>query len=298
MPKLSSLDVSYYADWHNVPDEDVPKLLAEFAAAGAKRIVFGTNLLHRSRQSTAFLKMLLRELERDGLVLDGSHAPFSQAGLNMPESPERQQVLRERLEMIALCGDLGIDTLTNHLSNREEFCDLEAAPEELRSRALRSLEFLLPQAEKHRVVLALENIFFPSDRPDELLAILDFFKSPFLGVCYDFGHANIVTARPGASDRDWPEKRKRIWRGRPVIWESDMLQRLLPEVVCLHMHDNDGVDDLHALPGTGTVEWKKLLPLLENAPRLVSPQTEVSIVQQNIPPELLCKTFRDLGFRS
>lgn len=296
--RFSEVDLAYYVDWQKIADADVPAWLEKFAAAGAKKLVFGTNLLYRSLLSREFLARLTRGLEKYGLSLEGAHAPFAQAGLNMRESPEKDRVLQERRDMIALCGDLGVKVLVNHLSCREEFCDVDAPLSELHRRSVRSLEELLPAAEKAGIVLALENIFFPYDTPDELLALTRHFASPFLGVCYDFGHANVIADRPGASTAGWPDKLHRAWNGRPVVWERDILERLLPEVVCLHMHDNDGSWDQHRLPGQGNVDWKRLLPLAERAPRLLSAETEVTVVAAGIDPADLCATFRKLGFRS
>jgi len=298
MRRAADLDAAYYVDWQNVTDADIPAWLERFAAAGARKMVLGTNLLYRSLGSAAFLKMLTREFDRLHLEFDGSHAPFSQAGLNMAESPEKDAVIRARLDMIRLCGDLGIKVLVNHLSCREEFYDLEATVPELRRRAISALEKLLPQAERSGVTLALENIFFPSDGSAELLAITGYFNSPHLGVCYDFGHANLIADRPGADPGLWPEKLRRVWNGRPVVWEHDMLAKLLPQVVCLHMHDNDGASDRHRLPGRGSVDWERLLPLAVSATRLLSAETEVTVVAAGVDPAELCRTFRRLGFRS
>ena len=298
MRSAADIDSSYYIDWQKVTDADVPAWLERFADAGAKRIVLGTNLLYRTLRSAEFRRMLTRELERLRLVLDGSHAPFSQAGLNMKESPEKDTVIRERLDMIRLCGDLGVKVLVNHLSCREEFYDVEAGVPELRRRAILALEKLLPQAERSGVTIALENIFFPSDGSAELLAITEYFASPHLGVCYDFGHANLIADRPGADPGRWPEKIRRVWNGRPVIWERNMLEKLLPQIVCLHMHDNNGFADQHLLPGKGNIDWAKLLPIAVSAPHLLSAETEVTVIAAGVDPAELCRTFRGLGFRS
>ena len=43
--RFSEVDLAYYVDWQKIADEDVPAWLEKFAAAGAKKLVFGTNLL-------------------------------------------------------------------------------------------------------------------------------------------------------------------------------------------------------------------------------------------------------------
>lgn len=34
-------------------------------------------------------------------------------------------------------------------------------------------------------------------------------------------------------------------------------------LLTLHLHDNDGEEDQHALPGTGTIVWKSLMEKLD-----------------------------------
>jgi len=65
-----------------------------------------------------------------------------------------------------------------------------------------------------------------------LRRIVDAVGSPHLGLAYDSGHANVL--------------------GRPVDTVRDMGPRLWG----VHLHDNDGLDDDHLLPGMGTVPFE------------------------------------------
>ncbi|MHB9024488.1 MAG: hypothetical protein ACYC7E_09970 [Armatimonadota bacterium] len=41
-----------------------------------------------------------------------------------------------------------------------------------------------------------------------------------------------------------------------------LLEECKDRLIAVHLHDNDGKSDLHALPFTGTVGWPRLLNLL------------------------------------
>lgn len=65
-----------------------------------------------------------------------------------------------------------------------------------------------------------------------------------LGVCIDIGHAN-------QSDD----------AGRHPV--TNYLERYAGQLTHLHLHDNQGTDDEHLLPGEGTVDWPSVREVLE-----------------------------------
>ncbi len=111
----------------------------------------------------------------------------------------------------------------------------------------RSLEILLPLAEKLKLPIALENIN-PSvkgsqivhlmDHPDEMAGLFKAFPSDSLRACIDIGHARL--------SGDW----------------TAFLQDWRDRCIAFHIHDNDGVQDLHLVPGKGVIDWQKVLRLL------------------------------------
>lgn len=98
-----------------------------------------------------------------------------------------------------------------------------------------SMERILPVAERVKMKIAIENI---SSRQkvigtaEEIKRILGTFKSEFLGVCFDTGHANLSKN---------PKK------------EFNILHNNL---FTFHIHDNDGERDLHLPPPYGVFDWK------------------------------------------
>ena len=77
-------------------------------------------------------------------------------------------------------------------------------------------------------------------------------------------------------------------------WDDRALEKTLPQIVSCHLHDNDGSDDSHSLPGEGTINWNKVIQLLKKAPRLQLIRSEVLVIPRNSPSRL-CRKFTELG---
>ena len=95
-------------------------------------------------------------------------------------------------------------------------------------------------AEKYGVVLALENSVYA----DYVHYLLQNIHSPSLGFCYDSGHENAYTPT------------------------EDYLSQYGDILVAMHLHDNDGVNDDHALPlqAGGTICWEDKVRRLSKTP--------------------------------
>ena len=104
-----------------------------------------------------------------------------------------------------------------------------------------NLEFmskLLPTAKQEGVTICLENMPMTDFAIASPTAIVDFIKEindQSFAMCLDTGHANIITSwlTPAQSIREYGKYIK-----------------------VLHVHDNHGNRDEHALPFFGTIDWK------------------------------------------
>ena len=67
----------------------------------------------------------------------------------------------------------------------------------------------------------------------------DWFK-----ICMDTGHSN----------------KARRYNNNPTAGE--VIRRLGGNIVCLHLHDNDGLTDQHKIPMTGTIDWNDVFAAL------------------------------------
>ena len=137
--------------------------------------------------------------------------------------------------------------------------------------------------------MAIENTYYPSNSADRLLDAVRRFESPWLGVCFDVGHANVLrTENKGKGN---PVLKYAFENVEEEPWEDSFLEKVHKYVICTHVHDNDGTRDGHLLPGDGTVDWKATIPLLKSAPRLESYQCESINLREHISISRMCREF-------
>ncbi len=283
--------VSHFHRWATLSEAELPAEFEHFARAGLRDLTLTSKQSERLLETPEHLDFLIREAGRNGLRYLNAHAPFGENfDLNCAIALRRPAMVGEQKRVFDFCARLGVDAITMHIGTTDSGRPLP----ELRDLACRSLEILLPEAEKRNLTLLIENTLFPTDTPAELLGYLERFPTPALGVCFDAGHANIMDAAPGkTSDQliNWIRER---WNGE-VVFETDTLGPLLPHIVSCHLHDNHGFNDEHLPAGDGTIDWPRLLErLAEHAPRLRSVQNENSIEAPGIPPEKIAERFRTL----
>lgn len=137
---------------------------------------------------------------------------------------------------ISKARELGAGKMLLSVGHGESF----RSPREKRQRLLRTLEELLPAAERENVVLLLEPLTrWESDTCttlDELQSVLEEVDSPFLqGIC------DLVVPFTGGED------------------PADYPRRLGSRLGHLHLVDSDGVSETHLIPGEGKMPLKKIL---------------------------------------
>jgi len=94
-------------------------------------------------------------------------------------------------------------------------------------------------------IIAVENAAhsWPWRSLEKLAELVKRIDNPMLKVCLDTGHANLN----GYNFSD----AARIFAGMSIA--------------CMHVHDNNGRVDEHAMPGTGSIDWSKARFLPEEA---------------------------------
>lgn len=287
---MFSKPVTFVFEWSRTDDRLRPYLLHEFAANGVKHVVLSDGLLAQILERPQLKKMLAEELAAEGLSFCDSHAPFGPyLDLNCPVPEARGEMLLRLKLVLEVAASFGVRTMTIHTGNETHYPNVPL--EEQYDWIKRSLEELLPFAERTGVAIAVENIWFRINTPDRLLGLKKEFPCEFLGFCYDSGHANLM-----AKGRDFPESAPyRAWGETPVLWEEHALEKMLPHVITCHLHDNDGVTDLHRNPGRGNIDWKHIVGLLKQAPRLQCIQSEVLPLGAHDSIREVTEKFRELG---
>lgn len=103
----------------------------------------------------------------------------------------------------------------------------------------------LEYAYKYNTGIALENLMsWPGyhmygSEYEELAELYDSFNDQKIGICWDFGHANLMD-----------------------FSQEDALRYLGKRIKCTHIHNNFKNYDLHLLPDSGIIEWEKLMPIV------------------------------------
>ena len=123
---------------------------------------------------------------------------------------------------------------------------------------LRRFERIAEATEKNNVYLALENSVFE----EHVRYVLDRIDSSHVGFCYDSGHENAFTP------------------------DADYLESYADRLFAMHLHDNNGKEDLHQLPFTGTVDWKKRIAQLKKS-SLFQHTVTMEVCAQAVPVEIL-----------
>lgn len=274
-----------------VNDETLRRHILRTAASdGVKHLVLSEAVISKVVAEPLFERVIQQEMTAEGLDWVDSHAPFGPAiDMNIPDL-HKSSALRHKLH-INIAAAMGVDTITIHIGN-DHTCIGDSCEVQI-DRISQMLDELLPEAERKKVVICIENIWTRINIPENLWKIKKRFDTPYLGFCYDAGHANLMSyARnlEGGSARDLWSK----FAGCEPQWDDEILEKLLPELVNCHLHDNSGLLDEHNLPGAGTVNWEKCAALLKQAPRLRSIQSEVSITRSKISVKKLVEKFEEL----
>ena len=144
---------------------------------------------------------------------------------------------------IALTAQMGCPTTVMHPYFTEE----SAKSREVN---VRLIERMLPLLEKNGVILSLENIYGAGygeahhSTAEDMLYYAEYFRSPYVGICLDTGHAVVRGQNP-----------------------SEMLTKVLPHLTAVHLHANVAGMDLHALPymAGNAVKWGEIGAILRQS---------------------------------
>lgn len=271
--------LTFHHSWKKLDEGQRLTAMCEFAANGAKHLVLTDSLLKMMGSDYTLAGVLRRQIAEAGVDFVDAHAPFRDFGdLFIPDERDRREMIARQKLNLLLVNEMGVDTCTFHVGSKYYE---DHTVEEHREALFRSLDELLPIAEKLNITICLENLVRPLSTADDLVSYMRKYDSAHLGVCLDVGHANLKEKGKQHPDSDVPT----AWAvaGLPVRWEKNVAETLQPYVVNCHVHDNHGVGDEHRLTGEGDIDWARIVPLLLNAPRIRSIQCEVLTARRNTP---------------
>ena len=136
--------------------------------------------------------------------------------------------------------------------------------------AMTSVEHLRAFAKPLGVRILLENIPNELSEPDRLVEFIRTAHFDDVGVCFDTGHAHMMSDVPSA------------------------FETLKNHVHSTHVHDNAKDKDSHLWPGAGTINWKETLELLSSAPSRPPMLLEIEENDKINPVEKMGEVFGNL----
>ena len=250
------------------------------AEGGAKNVVVQNGMLNYLVKNMSQAERVRKDIEERGMTLVDAHAPFApNENLGYPVERSRKWIHELQKDSLRVSGILGLKTLTMHIGRLCFHPDIpESTPETIKRYTMECLDELLGVAEENKVIIALENLFHPTATSDELPEYIEHYKSDYLGICFDSGHANIVEKESTKTPDQMDEMIKLAWPDRTITYRENCVEKMLPYIVTTHLHDNNGRGDHHQLPGcNGNIDWERICNALANAPRLVSHQSEAHL---------------------
>jgi sugar phosphate isomerase/epimerase len=173
------------------------------------------------------------------------------------------ELVKNRIDFTAR---LGGDAVVMHVYPPTAHPDLAHFNQFLFDQIRRSLDDLQAYARARNVSIALENLIdfaateagatdtvHAGDNAELLARLLDAYDPAFLSFCFDSGHAILG--------------QNRIKRYAP----------LFARLAVLHLHDNDGLRDLHLPVYDGVADWARIATLIAASPYTKPISYELSI---------------------
>ena len=249
------MELVFLVEWQKIASELHGGVLDSLCNAGIKNLVLSSGAYDRELAEAGFMDKLFDRVHEYGMKFTAVHGLWSADNdLNWPDEKGRNKMVECQKRFICIAASAGCRTCTLHPGvaymryNRDLLWD----------NVRKSVDSLLPEAEKNNIILALENNVTMNLGIDcgELAEFITSFNNPFLGACFDSGHAHAVSN---------------------VL---DSFDALSPHVVTAHLHDNDGTGDQHLMPYEGNLPWSELMAKLSAAPRLIHVESEPSGMHQ------------------
>jgi sugar phosphate isomerase/epimerase len=254
-----------------------PGLLDGLARGGAQAIeIFAA----RQHLDYANRKQHVREIaewfQNSGVPLNSVHAPmfsdyeFGRTGaapLNVASTDRahRIEAMDEIKRALEIAEQIPFRFLVQHLGVGGESFDsykFEAA--------MTSIEHLRAFAKPLGVRVLLENIPNELSTPERLVEFIQTSHFDDVGVCFDVGHAHIMSN------------------------VAEAFETVKNHVRSTHVHDNAKDRDSHLWPGAGSIDWKQAMESLNSAPQTPPLMLEIEEDAKINPAEKMGEVFRRL----
>lgn len=224
-----------------------PGLLDTLKRGGAQAIELFAARGHFNYTEKEHIKELAGWFKTEGVEFHSMHSPMymdndihgGRQALNLVdvEKPRRIDALDEIKRAVEVAEYMPFRFLVQHVGKSEEYDD----PRKFEW-ALSGVEALRAFCRQLGVTLLLENT--PNDlaTPERLKELFKALHYPDLGICFDTGHAHLMSS---------------VHQAFGVLEDR---------IRSTHVHDNHRDKDSHLWPGDGSIDWKDTAQALRAAP--------------------------------
>jgi len=225
-----------------------PGLLDSYARGGAQAVEIFAARGHFNYHDKEHIKEIGGWFKTESVQFHSMHSPIYPSNdfrsgapaLNIVDADKRNRIdaMDEIKRAIEVAEYAPFRFLVQHVGRSDEADD----PRKFEA-ALSSIEHLRAFARPLGVSLLLENIPNDFSTPERLIELLKSLHYPDLGICFDAGHAHLMSS---------------------VHQAFGVLEH---RILSTHIHDNHGDRDAHLWPGQGTIDWNQTMQALRSAPQ-------------------------------
>lgn len=168
----------------------------------------------------------------ENLNIETIHLPFRnlQSSSIWSNSELGEKYVNDVISWIKKASANGINKVIFHTHNSDE--------PEMTEIGFQRINKILKVCEEEKVFLCVEN----TTKLDYLDSVYEKCHSPYLKGCFDIGHASCCTHNLDTYD----------------------YERYQDYIICLHIHDNDGISDLHYPLFNGVMNYKNVMHRLHD----------------------------------
>jgi len=202
-------------------------------------------------------------VERAGETAQKLGAKFNQAHSPCPCftcAHDPKLLLEYDRRAIIACSKLGIPWMVYHaIQNPESFAGKYMGIFEYNHEFFKPIQ---EWAHKYNVGIAIENTwpvyeYLQIARTEGLIELVDSFNDPLVGICWDTGHGNLTGNSHNYKRHNRPDL-------LPLGDQYANITKIGKRLKCLHINDNNGMDDDHITPFFGTINWKAVIRALDD----------------------------------
>ena len=261
--KLSSNLVRFYSAFGVKGTIDV------FSKAGVEGIDFNNDVkeFYSDEHDKNYYLDLKNYAQDKGLKICQAHAPFAGSG-QIVDVDARVVDVKHIIKSMENASYLGAPMIVVHPCRNLDY-NVEGNLEKMFEYNYNFYKSLIPYAEEFGIKIAIENIgrktHTVTSTPERLIRLYDELNNPAFTICFDVGHCLLQDVDPAESIK---KLGNRLVNG------------------CTHVHDNDGIIDLHTLPYYGKVEWDSVCKALAEIGYEGDFNYEASGFIKNLPQEL------------